>query len=695
MILAAEIIFQTPLWYVGVCLLAGIGYAYFLYQPKPIWSKPVNYALAAFRGALVSIIAFLLLNPLLRSIQTLSDKPKVVLAIDNSESVGNYGTKALAALASLRESLADESLEVSVQTLNSENYQDELPKLKFDRATTNLADLLGNAKSNYEGRNLTDVVLLTDGISNQGLAPTYSNYPFRVHSVGVGDTLPKRDVSIKNISANKIAYLGNQFPIQADIVASGFQGQSVTVTLRQGSSTLSSQRVTFGQKEDFKQITFQASSTVKGVQHYVVEVETLKGEFTPRNNRRDVYLDIIDGKEKVLLLALATHPDIKAIRTILEKNLNYEVDVKIFGINPNAETYPDKKYDLIILHQLPDLFNVGGDIIQRYLQRDNTPVFFILGSQANNTKVSQLNSAVAINANAGQVDKVTGRFNPNFKLLNLDPEKLRILEKMPPLTVPFGEYRLLPGSEVVLYQNVGNLKTNKPLLMLNTGGTRKSAVLAGEGIWQWRMEEYALTEKQEAVDELLQKVIQLISVKEDKRKFRVYPLANEYNVGDKVAFETEVYNDIYEKTFGQNIRLEITDERGKTQPYTYTNAEGSSRFDLSGLTEGVYQYKATTSLKDKVESVTGQFIVRDLALESLNLTADFGMLRALSQQTGGQFVKAAQIESLKQYLLKNKAPDRLDSTEDLSELIQNKWLFFLLLLLATLEWGTRKYQGSY
>jgi hypothetical protein len=300
-----------------------------------------------------------------------------------------------------------------------------------------------------------------------------------------------------------------------------------------------------------------------------------------------------------------------------------------------------------------------------------------------------------VNAQAGQIDKVSGRFNPNFKLLNLDADKLAILEKMPPLTVPFGEYRLMPGSEVVLYQNVGNLKTNKPLLVLNTGGARKTAVLAGEGIWQWRMEEYALTEKQEAVDELLQKIIQLISVKEDKRKFRVYPLANEYNVGDKVAFETEVYNDIYEKTYGQSIRLDITNERGKAQSHTYTNEEGSSRFELSGLTEGVYQFKATTSLNNKVESITGQFIVRDLALEALNLTADFGMLRGLSAQTGGQFVKTSQIENIKDYLLKNKAPDRLDSTEDLSELIQNKWLFFVLLLLAGLEWSIRKYQGSY
>jgi len=691
----AEIIFQTPYWYIGLCLLAGAAYAYFLYQPKPTWNKRTNYGLAILRGALVSIIAFLLLNPLLRSIQTLVDKPKVVLAIDNSESVNNYGQKTLESLEKLREALADDGLEVSVQTLNSENFEGELSTLKFDQRSTNLSDLLNNAKNNFEGRNLTDVILLSDGISNQGIAPTYGNYPFRVHSVGVGDTLPKRDVSLKNITANKIAYLGNQFPIQADIVANGFQGQTVTVSLRQNGTTLNSQRVLLNQNDDFKQVTFQLSSNQKGLQHYVIDIQPLNGEFTTRNNRRDVYMDIIDGKEKVLLMALATHPDIKAIRTILEKNLNYEVDVKIFGLNPNNEPLADKKYDLIILHQLPDIFGIGADIVQRNLQRDNTPVFFIMGAQSNATKVSQVNTSLVVNAQAGQIDKVSGRFNPNFKLLNLDADKLAILEKMPPLTVPFGEYRLMPGSEVVLYQNVGNLKTNKPLLVLNTGGARKTAVLAGEGIWQWRMEEYALTEKQEAVDELLQKIIQLISVKEDKRKFRVYPLANEYNVGDKVAFETEVYNDIYEKTYGQSIRLDITNERGKAQSHTYTNEEGSSRFELSGLTEGVYQFKATTSLNNKVESITGQFIVRDLALEALNLTADFGMLRGLSAQTGGQFVKTSQIENIKDYLLKNKAPDRLDSTEDLSELIQNKWLFFVLLLLAGLEWSIRKYQGSY
>ena len=692
--LLTEIIFQSSPWYVGLCLLAGALYAFLLYQPKPAWTKATNWLLAILRGALVSVIAFLLLAPLLRSIETRTDKPKVVIAIDNSESMASYGTKWLPELNKLRQSLASEGLEVAVQTLNNENFQDELPSVKFDRRSTNLSELLTNAKNNYEGRNLTDVILLTDGIGNEGLAPTFGTYPFRVHTIGVGDTLPKRDVALKTITANKIAYLGNQFPIQADVVASGFAGRAVGVVLKQNGKPIDRQTITFKQNNDFQQVTFQTTSNLKGVQHYVVEVEALGGEFTVKNNRRDVYLDIVDGKEKILLLALATHPDLKAIRSIVEKNLNYELDIKIMGLNPSMD-FSNVKYDLIILHQLPDYFNVGGDIVRKLLDRDNTPVFFILGNQSSASAVSQLNGALNISAGAGQIDKVTGRFNPNFNLLNLDPQKLQIIEKLPPLTVPFGEYSVRPGGEVVLLQNVGSVKTNKTLLALNTSGTRKSAVLAGEGIWQWRMEEYALTEKQEAVDELLLKVMQLISVKDDKRKFRVYPLQNEVNVGERVSFETEVYNDIYEKTYGQNVSLQLTDERGKTTAYAYTNTEGSSRFERSGLAEGLYRYKATTSINGRTETAEGQFVVRDLQLESLNLTADFGLLRQLSNQTGGLFTKAQQLESLKNYLANNKAPSRLDSTEDLSELIQQKWLFFLLLLLATAEWGMRKYQGSY
>ena len=82
-------------------------------------------------------------------------------------------------------------------------------------------------------------------------------------------------------------------------------------------------------------------------------------------------------------------------------------------------------------------------------------------------------------------------------------------------------------------------------------------------------------------------------------------------------------------------------------------------------------------------------------LEAQNTTADFGLLREVAQRLGGQFVQPATLESLVQVMTTNRPPDRLDSSEEMAELIHLKWILFAVLLLGTLEWGLRKYSGSY
>ena len=677
-----------------LCLVAGSAYAYFLYKPDPSWSKRLNAFLAIVRGTLVSILCFLLLAPLVRTIQTTTDKAKIVLAIDNSQSAAETGQSALASLEEARRQLAEEGFEVSIQTLKPDENVEQLDSLKFNSTTTNLSAMLSNIRSNFEGQNLTDVILLSDGIVNQGVSPSYGTYPFRVHTVAIGDTVPDRDVQLRNVTANRVAYMGNEFPIQVDVAANGLSGRSTTLSLRQGGRTIATQNVVINRNDFFQSFTFTTSSNQKGVQHYTVEVGAVSGETSTQNNRREVYIDIIDGREKILIFGLAPHPDIKALRSLIEQNENYELDVRLLTVENNLNDLTEKAYDLIILHQLPDAPGLGNEYVRRLLAK-NTPTFFILGNQSAVGAANGLNRTVQIAANPGQFDKVTGLYNTSFQLLNLDNQKLEILERLPPLSVPFGEYRLSPGSETILYQRVGSVGTTKPLLAINTSGERKTAVLAGEGLWQWRQEEFALTENQTVVDELFQKVIQLLSVKEDKRKFRVYPVSAEFDAGDRVIFQTEIYNDIYEKIYGQEVRLDISNEKGETQNYTYTHTEENPRFEISGLPEGVYRYRASTNLRNGPEQVSGQFVVKNTDLEAQNTTADFGMLRELARQSGGQFVQPATVESLVQMLTTNRPPDRLDSTEQMAELIQLKWLFFLLLLLATVEWGLRKYSGSY
>lgn len=702
-----------------MCLLVGAVYAFALYQPLPQrgtarlagsgarpglamvggFDKRTTYGLAALRFAVVSFLCFLLLNPLIRSLRTLTEKPKVVLAVDNSESVAAAGrpalSNALAGLQTLRQQLTDKGLDVAVRTFGDTITDADFTQIPFTRRTTDLSGLLSGIRQDYEGRNLTDVVLVSDGIFNQGLSPTFGQYPFAVQTVGLGDTIPKRDVQLKGIIANRIAYLGNQFPVQAEIVSNGFQGRSATVVLRQNGKELGRQSVSFKKNDTFNQVTFQTTATQKGVQHYVVDVLPQSGEFSTRNNRQDVYLDVIDGKEKILLLALTPHPDIKALRAILEKNQNYELDIRILTGTPAEASPPaDKTYDLIILHQIPDNGGVGNALIQRYLTK-NTPVLFVLGNQSALGPFNTSNPVMQVSAQPNQSDKVTGNFNPEFKQLNLDPARLDILSKFPPMLVPYGEFRLQPGSEVVLWQQVGSVRTTKPLLALNVTSPRKTAVLAGEGLWSWRLEEYALTDKQEVVDELIQKVVQLISVKEDRRKLRVYPIRNEFVAGEKVIFETELYNDIYERLFDKPVHLDISDEKGLTRSYNYTPTAANSRFEISRLPEGAYRFRASVSVNNRSEQSSGQFVVRDLQLEALNTTADHGMLRQLAGQTGGQFYKANRIDDLVRNLTTRPHPARLTSTEEMNELINWRWLFFVVLTLAAIEWGLRKFYGGY
>lgn len=699
-----SLIFQSSPWWVAVCLLAGAVYAVSMYQPLPGatipggWGSRLNWGLALLRFVVVSLVAFLLLNPLIRSFQTYTEPPKIVLAIDNSESVAAAGRPALnqtlTFMNTLRQQLTDKGYEVAVRTLSDTTAAEDLTQLPFRQRTTDLASLLTGIRSDYEGRHLTDVVLVTDGITNQGLSPTFTSYPFAVHTVGLGDTIPKKDVSLKGVIANRVAYLNNAFPVQAEIVSNGFQGRSAVVILRQGTREVGRQTVRFDRNETFAQVKFQTSATQKGVQRLTVEVLPQAGEFSTANNRQDVYIEVIDGREKVLLLGLAPHPDLKALRAILEKNQNYEVDVRTLTTAEGTSIPIDKTYDLLILHQLPDLSNLGNAAVAK-LMAQNTPTLFVVGTQSSTAALNPINPVISVLGPPNQVDKTTAYFNSSFKQLNLDPAKLELLDKLPPLTSPYGEYKLLPGSETVLWQQIGTVRTTKPMLALNTTGTRKAAVLLGEGIWQWRLEEYALTDKQEVVDELIQKVLQLISVKEDRRKLRVYPIRNEFVAGETVSFETELYNDIYERLHDVPVKLEVTDERDVIRTFTYTPTEANSRFDISRLPDGVYRYKATATLNNRAEQSTGQFIVRDVQLEALNTTADHGLLRQLAVQTGGTFRNGASAASLVNDLTKRDNPARLSSIEALNELINWRWLFFLILALAGTEWALRKYNGGY
>lgn len=684
-----------------LALLLGAGYAALLYYKRSSpWGKNWQKALAAIRFLWVSVLAILLIGLLMQQFITRYENPTVVFAIDNSASIllQEDSTKINETLNSIQktaQNLEEKGFDVEYRTLNdleNDSIKDNSDKINFNYTSSPISDLLKNIQSEFENRNLSNVVLFSDGAYNQGLSPDISPYSFSLQTIGVGDTIPKKDIILKSLFHNKMAYLGNQFPIVAEVTHTGFENREITAVLSQNGRTISTKKVKFNSAQnDLKSIEFLVKATSKGIQHYVVTIVPQEGEFTTQNNTAHAYIDIIDSKEKILLVAGAPHPDIKAFRAAIEKNENYKFDIYLPYLRP---TELEDNYDLIIYHQFPDKMGRPLPILEK-LRKLTSAELFIIGAQSDYNAFNSLNTGVKIRPLGNQSDKVIPFWNSNFSKFYLTDEQKSRFASYPPALVPFADYDISPQAEIMLYQRVGNIQTKKPLVVMSEQNGKKAGIWLAENTWQWRLNEYAENKNQEGYDALLSKIIQYLSTKEDKRRFRVSPTASQFSTSDGVSFDVEVYNSIYEPLLGQNIRLEIKDEDGKTRTYTFTNNSSPFRYSASALSEGAYSFKAATQLDGKTETSIGQFTVKEIKLESLNATADFGVMRRLAQQNKGNFYTLSNLQVLQDSLQNQVPTPTVFRNEQLSEVINLWWILLLIIGLASFEWGVRKFQGGY
>lgn len=692
----SELIFTQPVWLVLICIALGIGYAWLLYSVRNNRSKVVNRLLAVIRAVLVALICFLLLNPLLRSNSTRTIKPMMVVGIDNSGSINTLGSSEINQLkdqiSAFRESLNGSDFDIEVRNLEGEKIEN-IDSIRFNLKKTDIGVFFREVSEEFEGQNLRKVVLLSDGIVNSGLSPLNKTYPFQIDVIGVGDTTVRKDLILKGLTANKLAYLGNSFPVEAEISAKLYSGQSTVVLIKQENEILARQNIAFNTDDDFKVVQFIIPASKIGKQRYQVEILPLSGESSIQNNRRDIIVDVVDGKEKIFLLSLAPHPDVKALRAIMEKNELFEVNVKSVAFDEPSEIL-NTEFDILVLHQLPSLNSEYNTLVSRVLSKMK-PTFFILGKQTNLSVFNGMQEVMSVSSQGNKTDQVTASFNTGFNRYKIDNEVQSVVSSLPPLSTPFGEYGVFPGSDVIIQQKIGSLTTDRPLLVLNTNVNRKSAVLAGEGIWQWRMEEYLMNDEQVAIDEVVLKTLQLISVKEDKEKLRVYPTQDVFDVDESVIFQTEIYDDLYERISEGSLTLEINGSGEYRKTFNYEVSEDNSTFEISELPAGVYSYRAQGTVLGKNESSSGQFVVRDIDLEFINTTADFGLLRTLASNSQGNFYSLNDLEALEEDIKSESLPARLINTEDLREIINLRWLLPLLILLATIEWGYRKFLGGY
>jgi hypothetical protein len=692
---------EYPLWFILFCLAAGGLYAFVLYRRGHSLVFDGNQTvytllLAGFRFLSVSIIAFLLLNPLLKYISNRTEKPIVVLAIDNSESIlnfsdsANYRKKLSEVFSDLQQKLGDE---IKLQPYLFGDKPEVNSKPNFKSKQTDFSSLFTEVSNVYSGSNVGGMVVFSDGIYNKGSNPVYASksLKFPVFTVGLGDTSARKDLKIANIRSNSIAYLNNTFPAIIDLQATKCTGESFNLSIFNGENKIYETRLSANGPKDFKSINIDLEASKPGVMHYTAVLTNLNGEITWLNNRRDFFIEVIDARQKILIAGRSPHPDISAIRQAIESNKNYQVEVDLSG-NPNLEKAKD--YDLVVLHQLPSANN-HLPLIEG-LKAKKIPLLFVLGRQTNLSLFNSLKVGLNFNITGGGFNQTTGIINTEFNLFeNSDAVKSNI-PYFPPFSVPFGTFGYKDKSQTMVFQQIGSVKTDQPLIYFNDEENNRYGFFTGEGIWRWRLTDFDRNNNHDVTNDLVCKSIQYLVARNDKRKFRVYAAENTFYENESVIFNAEYYNQSYELVNKAEVKITLTNDKGKNYTYNFSRTSNAYKLDAGILSPGTYKYQARVISGGNNETASGIVIVKPLQLEFTETQADHGLLKQLSASTGGKFLRFADLDQLVDLIKKNDALKPVIYEEkDYRDLINQKWVFFLILGLISIEWFIRKRNGAY
>lgn len=705
----------------ALCLLVAAGFSYLAYRRTvPPVSTAKRILLGGLRFVALALILFLLFEPIARQFSRTERPPVLAVLVDDSESLrvttasgDSAASSAEARVQTALEQLRDSGLEGEQrlfrfsQTLDPAESQDSL---RFDGSRTDIAAALVALRDQLQDANLQGVALVSDGQYNTGRNPLYvaERYTVPIHTIAVGDTTRQRDVQVRRITTNDIAYVNTELPVQVGLRAEDYGGSSVRVRLLQDGEELAAETVTLpsGTAEVPVDLAFTPEAT--GLQRLTVRVSRLDGEATYRNNSQSFSVQVLENKRRVLLLGAAPSPNFAAVRRLLSADPNTETTALV--PQRSGDFYqgalPDdlSTFDVFVLAGFPGP-SVPDEVVRRVADAAETgerPVLFLLDRQ---TDLQALDAAfedvlpVALDrVRPGFVEasfELTeqARSHPVFSIEDA-PEDL--WDQLPPLQYNESRWQPSPDARVLATASVRGVSLDDPLLVLRRRAGQRTAALLATGTWRWANLPSDLAAAEELWPGLLNNLVQWVAAREDDRLVRVQPVEQTFGGGAPIQFTGQVYNESLTPLPDATVSVTITDSSGAQFPYTMEPV-GNGRYvlDVGSLPEGSYRYTAEASQDDaSVGSDQGQFSVGSLTLEYRETRANTALMQQIAQRSGGTFFTPESASELPRILEASSSFSSLVVEEERDTELAHLYGFLIVIvtLLAT-EWAIRKRSG--
>ena len=243
----------------------------------------------------------------------------------------------------------------------------------------------------------------------------------------------------------------------------------------------------------------------------------------------------------------------------------------------------------------------------------------------------------------------------------------------------------------MLNQKIGAFESNNPVIMIQELDSRKVSFVSADGWWKWKLYDYSFNKTNLAFDELFSKLSQYLILQEDKSLFRL-EYEKQYEENNEVVFRAGLYNESYELVNNKEVDLQLIDQKGRAYNFQFSKESNELVANLGILEVGTYKFTAKVKGANLVK--TGVFDVKKIQLEQLGLSANHQVLKKIAALSEGKVFYLNDIQNLIE-TIKNSEKNKkmLHSKEKLEGLINISWILLALLILISVEWFIRKYNG--
>lgn len=651
-------------------------------RPNEDWTKRLISIMGALRWIVITVIAALLLQPYFIQLIEEQELPKLLIYADHSKSVSSSEYAQIDAWASELQKSLQEKYDVEIKKFGAIASEDTAQINPFE---TDLGAVIESANQDFYGDNIGAIVIASDGIQTTGLSPMYVPLlsPAPIFTIGLGDSSSQSDIEVIEVLANRIAFLDNDIQIKTRIKSSLAQGENISVSLLKNGEQIDSKDISIEKTEQGFELSFLTRADRIGQNKFTIALSAMTNERNTLNNRKSAFVDVLDNRTKIQVIANAPHPDVAAIKRSIETSNQYEVEVVLF----DEWDRKVESVDLFILHGVPS--NGAQVNAINKISKASKPSWHILTSQTDLASFNSLSVGFSIEGRRQKSDEITGRINADFSLFNL-PEFKR-MKSLPPLLAPFGDYRLKSDLNIALFQQFGDIETERPLLAFSSTDGVKNGVLSGEGIWRWRL---TMKEDDNWVQNVIRKSVQFLALRQKRTRLEVEipPIIEEQL---DVVVKAEAYNESFELTSNAEVKLSVNDSMNNQFDYTLRPKGQSFELNLGKLPPGDYSWKAEAEIAEEFFGESGGFIVNANVSEYQRTQADFELLTKLAERNDGSFFQLTQLADLSAQLgdLESAKPviHSSDKWRDITEL---KWLAIVLIVILATEWFLRKFNGS-